>query len=263
MSFILYFLICLVAATLGAISGIGGGIIIKPIMDAISGMSISTINFLSSCMVLGMSVVSVCRNLCDNTKIDLKQGTLLAVGGATGGVVGKWLFDIVKSSFGNDCLVGTAQNLLMIILTLVVLMYALNKEKIHMLYVANPGACLLIGLGLGLISSFLGIGGGPINLMVLYYFFSMSTKTAALNSLYIILFSQSASLLTTYIQGKIPFFDPVIMAVMTAGGILGGFIGTVFNKKMSSHQVDILFRCIVILVIAISCYNLFSNAVLL
>ena len=37
---------------------------------------------------------------------------------------------------------------------------------------------------LGIISSFLGIGGGPINLVVLFFFFSMPTKIAAENSLY-------------------------------------------------------------------------------
>ncbi|MEI3183290.1 MAG: sulfite exporter TauE/SafE family protein [Lachnospiraceae bacterium] len=45
-------------------------------------------------------------------------------------------------------------------------------------------------------SSFLGIGGGPINLVVLLYFFSMDTKAAAQNSLYIILFSSDHQLFT-------------------------------------------------------------------
>ena len=57
-------------------------------------------------------------------------------------------------------------------------------------------------------SSFLGIGGGPINLVVLFYFFSMETKTAAQNSLYIILFSQITSLLTTLITHSVPEFTP-------------------------------------------------------
>ena len=254
------FLICFAATTLGAISGIGGGVIIKPVMDAISGMGISTISFLSSCTVLAMSVVSVLRSLGGDTRIDPKQGTLLAVGGAAGGVVGKWIFDAVKSSFGNDGLVGTVQSALMALLTLGVLVYVLNKDRIRTLRVTNPAASLLIGLGLGLVSSFLGIGGGPINLMVLYFFFSMDTKTAALHSLYIILFSQTASFLTTSIQGRIPSFDPLILAVMAVGGILGGFVGRAFSKKMSAHQVDILFRWMLALIAAISCYNLYGYA---
>ena len=49
-----------------------------------------------------------------------------------------------------------------------------------------------------------GIGGGPINLVVLYYFFSMDTKTVAANSLYVIFFSQLCNLLTTLLTNTVP-----------------------------------------------------------
>lgn len=260
MLYIFYFLICIAATTLGAISGIGGGVIIKPIMDAVSSMSVSTISFLSGCTVLAMSVVSVLRSWGGNTKIDPKRGTLLAVGGAVGGIVGKWIFDLVKSAFGSDGLVGTIQSILMIALTLGVLIYVLNRTRIHTLNVRNFAACLSIGLALGIMSSFLGIGGGPINLAVLYYFFSMDTKTAALNSLYIILFSQISSLGITVVQGKVPEFDILVLAVMAVGGILGGFVGRAFSRKMTDGHVDTLFRCMLVLITAISCYNLYRYA---
>lgn len=260
MLYVFYFLICIAATTLGAISGIGGGVIIKPVMDAVSGLSVSTISFLSGCTVLAMSVVSVLRSRGGDAKIEPKRGTLLAVGGAVGGIVGKWIFDFVKTAFGSDALVGTIQSILMIILTLGVLIYVLNKARIHTLNVQNPVACVCIGLALGIMSSFLGIGGGPINLAVLYFFFSMDTKTAALNSLYIILFSQIASFCTTVIQGKVPQFDILVLAVMAVGGILGGFVGRAFSRKMTGKQVDILFRCMLVLITAISCYNLYHYA---
>lgn len=256
MIYVFYFLVCIAATTLGAISGIGGGVIIKPVMDAVSGMSVSTISFLSGCTVLAMSVVSVVRSWGGDAKIDPQKGTLLAVGGAVGGIAGKWIFDFVKTAFGNDELVGTIQSLLMVILTLGVLIYVLNKSRINTLKVNQPVACACIGLILGILSSFLGIGGGPINLAVLYFFFSMDTKTAALNSLYIILFSQIASFCTTVIQGKTLEFDILVLIVMAVGGILGGFVGRAFSRKMTGRQVDILFRCMLVLIIAISCYNL-------
>ena len=129
MLYLFYFLICIAATTLGAISGIGGGVIIKPVMDAVSGLSVSTISFLSGCTVLAMSVVSVLRSRGGDAKIDPKKGTLLAIGGAVGGVSGKWIFDIVKSSFGNDGLVGTIQSILMVILTLGVLLIIVNMIR--------------------------------------------------------------------------------------------------------------------------------------
>lgn len=257
MQYLFYFLICITATTLGAISGIGGGVIIKPAMDAVSGLSVSAISFLSGCTVLAMSVVSVLQGRSSDAKIDPKKGTLLALGGAVGGVSGKAIFDVIKSAFGHDGLIGTIQSLLMVVLTLGVFVYVLNKARIRTRNVENPIACLSIGLTLGVMSSFLGIGGGPINLAVLYYFFSMDTKTAALNSLYIILFSQIASFCSTVFQGKMPHFNIVILVVMAAGGILGGFVGHAFSKKMHSSQVDTLFRWMLVMITAISCYNLY------
>lgn len=260
MTWLFYFLICLVATTLGAISGIGGGVIIKPVMDAVANMSVSAISFLSGCTVLGMSIVSVLRGRGGDARLDPRRGTWMALGGAVGGVAGKWIFDLIRGSFGNDRLVGMIQSAAMVVLTLGVLVYVLNKGKIRGLQVKNGGLCLAIGLGLGILSSFLGIGGGPINLAVLYFFFSMDTKTAALHSLYIILFSQSASFLTSVIGGSVPPFDPLILVVMVIGGVLGGFVGRAFSKKMSGKQVDRLFRGMLILITVMSCYNLLHYA---
>lgn len=256
MAWLLYFLICIGATTLGAISGIGGGVIIKPVMDAVANMNVSAISFLSGCTVLGMSIVSVLRGRGGDAKLDPRKGTWMALGGAIGGILGKWVFDAIRTSFGNDSLVGVIQSGIMFFLTLGVLAYVLNKNKIRTLRVKNSLICLEIGLGLGIVSSFLGIGGGPINLVVLYYFFSMNTKTAALHSLYVILFSQTASFLTTLAGGKVPEFDPWVLVVMVVGGVLGGFAGRWFSKKMSGAQVDRLFRGMLVLITAISCYNL-------
>lgn len=260
MDFLIYLFICVAATTLGAIAGIGGGVMIKPVLDAMGELSVSSISFLSGCTVLSMSVVSLIRSRCGDAKVDSRKGTLLAIGGAAGGVTGKYLFDIVKSGFGSEGLLGATQSVLMIVLTLGVLIYVLQKDRIKTLHIENPMACCLTGVILGILSSFLGIGGGPINLAVLYFYFSMDTKKAALNSIYIILFSQIASLTSTIIQGKVPEFSPAVLASMVAGGILGAVIGRSSSKKMSNRQVDILFRWMLVLIIGISCYNLYHYA---
>ena len=45
---IIYFLVGIIATTIGAISGIGGGVIIKPVLDTLGNYDISTISILSS-----------------------------------------------------------------------------------------------------------------------------------------------------------------------------------------------------------------------
>ena len=144
----------------------------------------------------------------------------------------------------------------MVVLTVGVLIYTVYNGRIHALKVENKAVCVLIGLVLGGVSAFLGIGGGPVNLVVLYYFFSMDSKTAALNSLYIILISQSASLLNTLMSGNVPEFQWSILITMVAGGILGGMIGRRVSKKMDNRGVDRLFRGLLVVIAGISFYNL-------
>ena len=261
MQFVLYFLVCLIATTVGAISGVGGGVVIKPVFDAVAGMSVSQVSFLSGCTVLAMTIVSLLRSR--GEKIELKRGTLLAVGGAVGGLLGKVVFDWVKSLTGNDGLVGVVQSVIMILLTAGVGVYMAFREKIRTKNVQNAALCVIIGLALGVMSAFLGIGGGPINLVVLYYFFSMDTKQAALHSIYVIFFSQAASFVSSLAMQNVPAFDPVTLVVMVVGGVAGGFLGRAFNKKMSVRQVDVLFSVLLAVITLISVYNLVHYASLL
>lgn len=254
MQILLSFLICLLATTIGGISGIGGGVIIKPVLDAFSGLPVNTVSFLSGCTVLAMTIASMLRSRGGAEKVELGRGTLLAIGAAAGGVLDKELFEWVLGAGGTA--VSVAQQVMMIVLTLGVLAYTLNRSRIVSRDVRSPAACASIGLVLGLLSAFLGIGGGPINLAVLYYFFSMDTKTAALNSLYIILFSQSASFLGTILRGTVPEFRWPVLIVMVIGGILGGILGRSISKKLSSSGVDRLFFWLLLVITAISCYNL-------
>ena len=46
---LLFFVVSLAASVVGAICGIGGGVIIKPTLDVFGWASASTISFLSGC----------------------------------------------------------------------------------------------------------------------------------------------------------------------------------------------------------------------
>ncbi len=252
----LTFLIALLASTVGAICGIGGGVVIKPVLDLLAVASVSAISFLSGCTVLSMSMYSVGKALvAGDSRVDQKIGMPLAIGAAAGGIAGKWLFGFVKALFDNPDAVGGVQALCLSVITAGTLFFTINKQKIPTRCVSGMGACLLIGMSLGLSSSFLGIGGGPINLVVLYYFFSMDAKTAAFNSLYIILFSQSTSLLAAVLGGSVPEFEWLTLILMVCGGILGGIAGRKINKHIDSKAVEKLFVGMMTVIIGISVFN--------
>ena len=241
-------LVSFFASVGGAICGIGGGVIIKPALDALNIASVSTISFLSGCTVLSMSCYSVGKALAaKESLVDFKTGTPLALGGAVGGIVGKSLFSALTAMFSQQS-VGICQSLCLAALTLMTICYTLNQRRIHTHHITNPVVCVLVGLVLGILSSFLGIGGGPINLVVLYYFFSMSTKVAAQNSLYIILISQITSLGTTLLTGAVPPFQWSWLILMVVGGISGGMVGRKINKRID-------FIGLMVIITLISLYN--------
>ena len=248
-------LVSFFASVGGAICGIGGGVIIKPALDALNIASVSTISFLSGCTVLSMSCYSVGKALAaKESLVDFKTGTPLALGGAVGGIVGKSLFSALTAMFSQQS-VGICQSLCLAALTLMTICYTLNQRRIHTHHITNPVVCVLVGLVLGILSSFLGIGGGPINLVVLYYFFSMSTKVAAQNSLYIILISQITSLGTTLLTGAVPPFQWSWLILMVVGGISGGMVGRKINKRIDDRQVERLFIGLMVIITLISLYN--------
>ncbi len=55
---LIYFVVIVLANTVGAISGMGGGVLIKPILDLIGVHSVAGISFYSTVAVFTMSIVS-------------------------------------------------------------------------------------------------------------------------------------------------------------------------------------------------------------
>ena len=240
--YLLFFIVSFFASLIGSICGIGGGVIIKPVLDATGLMNVSAISFLSGCTVLSMTAYCVIKSKCSKTcVIDARTSTILAVGAAVGGIIGKNIFQLIWETFADKNLVGLVQAVCLVTITVATLVYTISQGGIRTKKIRNVFLTAVIGMLLGVMSSFLGIGGGPINLVVLFYFFSMDIKTAAQNSLYIILFSQVMSLLTTLITKTVPDVPLVILGIMVAGGILGGAIGSKINMHIKPRYVSQLF----------------------
>ena len=257
------FAVALSTSIIGSTCGIGGGVIIKPVLDAMNIMSVSSISFLSGCTVLAMSMVSVTRSILGKqARINVRTTPFLGLGAAAGGVLGKILFSAIKAAAGNETLVGLIQAILLAIVTIGTFCYMRmnNAGKIRTLKLTSPLVSLVIGFTLGIISSFLGIGGGPMNLAVLAFFFSMDPKEATTNSLCVILISQTASLIQSFATNAIPQMELLPLILMCCGGILGGLLGQQINKKLTNQQVSKLFSLLMMIVIGVCLYNIFRFA---
>ena len=253
------FVICLIASGIGAVVGAGGGVIIKPLADALGLLPASTISFLSGTTVLAMSVSSLIRSRNNGVKLDTEISTPVAIGAALGGIAGNILFRMVKEASGNEAALKGIQSSALLVVLLFILIYICIKDRLASKHVHNRSAALAIGLVLGLIGAFLGIGGGPNNVAVLMFFFSMDAKEAAKNSIYVILFSQAASILFSIIMGTVPQFGILELLAMVCGGVGGALIGAAISKRINNSKVEFLMKLLILVVIGIAFINIITS----
>lgn len=249
-------IISFLASVVGAICGIGGGVIIKPIMDMLRISDTTTINFLSGWTVLAMSSYSVLHRKLSkqNSKMPV-VGKSLAYGAACGGIIGKMAFHALVSAFCSTA-VGQIQTVVLLILSIGILVYTTFRKRIKTHCIRSVPIAALVGMILGVFSAFLGIGGGPINIIVFSYLFSMDSKQAAECSLYVIMVSQATSLLFTLLGNSIPTCSFALLATIAAAGIAGGIVGRRVNMSIDENAISRLFLGVNCLIICICLRNL-------
>lgn len=253
------FLVAICATTLGALTGIGGGVIIKPILDLTGRFDASSASMLSSITVLSMAAVSVTQHIRKKTKIDFLTAIPLALGATVGGQLGGKGIKRLVAATGSNTQVTAAQNIILILLMTGVIFYMKNKERIGSLSLKGWLPAGFSGLFLGTTSAFLGIGGGPINVALILFLFSYSAKEAAVCSIITILFAQSAKVFPAVAAGEMVHYQLSALPLMICGGIAGGFIGTAFHKKISEKQVETLFRYAQIFVVVLCAVNIIRS----
>lgn len=255
---ILYFLIGLVASAFGAIAGIGGGVIIKPVLDFFGHYDVTTIGVLSAATVFSMASVSLMKAFFSNIKVQSKVAFILALSSIIGGIFGKMLFNYTVSSVSNLELVTIIQSIILTFLMFLIYIYYKNKHSIKTFHIYNSFFIMFVGFILGIIAAYLGIGGGPFNVAILTLGFSMSAKEASVNSIFIIFFSQLTSLLTTQVTTGFEQFNLAMLPYIIGGGILGGIIGSMFLVKINDENVERIFSIGTILILLLSLFNVFK-----
>ena len=250
------FILVFVSCCIGAVCGFGGGVVIKPVLDLVQYDSTQTVYFLSGCTVLSMSFYTVGVSFFRKEKsVKTAVSTPLAVGAIVGGMIGKEIFTYLLQTAPQAGTVKAVQAVVLIFLTVCCLLYILFKKHIRPLHTESLLTSCGIGIFLGTVSGFLGIGGGQFNLIVLYFFFGMNTKIAATNSLYIILLSKISNLLLQIFTHSVPAFEISSLLIMIAAGIFGGIISRAVNRRVTDKVVDGLLGGVLCAVIVICIFN--------
>lgn len=256
--FFMYFVVVLIATTVGALTGMGGGIILKPLMDMIGQYDAATIGILSSFTVLTMSCVSLIKQKKQQVKVDRTIALSLASGSIVGGYWGDVL--LTKSIYWlSNSIVVVAQNISLSFLLVVVICYIHFQHILPTLRARHFGVGFCVGILAGTISTFLGIGGGPINVAMLLFVFSVDIKQAVVNSLITIFFAQVAKLLSIVAAGSLTEYDLSALIAMLPAAIMGGWVGSKMNKQFSDKNIKLAFNSVQILVLLTCIRNIINN----
>ena len=252
----IYSILSFAAAVMGSITGMGSGVVMKPVLDIFGEYDVHTIGILSAFTVLGMSLVSVGKHVVWRTKLDGRIAIPLALGAVAGGFAGDSLLNLSMQSLYSDNVMKVVQNVLLAALLAVIFVYVLRRDKIRSLGISGLMPSCIAGVALGMVSSYLGIGGGPINVAVLMFVFSFDTKLAAVGSLVVIVFSQLSKLVSALMQGEFSHSDLHVLPFLIIAAIVGGFIGASLNRKMQEKTVAFLFNVMQVVVFLLCIANI-------
>lgn len=258
MNVLIYIVIVLSATMSGAITGLGGGVIIKPLFDLVGFHDASTIGFYSSVAVFTMCIVSIYKQVKNGFSFNIKVVILISMGSILGGLLGEKIFNLAISSLENNQVKAIQASLLGFTLILIIF-YTLNKHRIKHYNIDNKVTIIIVGFLLGTISIFLGIGGGPLNVAVMMLLFLCNMKEAAVYSIATIFFSQVSKLATIIVSGKITEFELGFIPFICVASIIGGFIGTGINQRLNNKSIEKFYNLLMILLLFISIYNIAYN----
>lgn len=180
---------------------------------------------------------------------------VIALSSITGGIIGKAIFNYTVESIQNSDLVTLIQAVIIASLMVLIFIFVKYKHVMKTFQLTNPAIIVGAGLALGVLASFLGIGGGPFNVAILTLLFSMKSKEAGLNSIFIIFFSQLSSIIYTASTSGFSEFDLSMLPYMIAGGVIGGFVGSRLVVKITDRTVDKIFLVGIIIIIGINLVN--------
>jgi len=253
MTGVIYAVVIFLACVLGAIVGLGGGVFIRPILDAIGHHTVMEISFFSSTAILTMAIVSTIKRIKDGMEIKVKMAVLISSGAIVGGMLGNILLQRLIYIMASESNVQIVQ----IIATVAVLLasiFVTLKKDLHF-QINNHGVLPFMGICLGIIGAFLGMGGGPLNVPLLMIFFGLPIKTATAYSIIIIFFTHSSRLVTLGVTDGFGGFDLSVLPFVIIAAAIGGFLGANLSRVFTEAIVKRLFICALVAVIGLNLFN--------
>jgi len=234
------------AGVLGSMIGLGGGIILVPVLTFLgfpstTAASNSLFGALSNAIA---STISYSRQKRIVYPLGIKLGLLSVPGTVLGALLSTDISpDIFKILFGFVLIISAV--------------YIFVRKKIETTEKTFSAQMMIFAVGAsffaGLISAFFGIGGGIIFVPLMVVGMGMAMKKAAPTSQLILLFSSLSGVITHSILGHPDFIQAGLLAI-------GSFIGGLVGARLSSDVKERYLQVIVSVVILIAAGKLFIDS---
>ncbi|MFW9930067.1 MAG: sulfite exporter TauE/SafE family protein [Candidatus Thorarchaeota archaeon] len=262
-----YFILALLAGIIGAIMGIGGGIIIVPALTLIFNIPIHYAIGASITAVVATSSTSASSYVKEGIS-NIRLGMFLESGTTFGALVGA----IITTAFASSDLLFVLFALLLVYASYSMITSAksteesqfaerndrmadilqlqghyfdkkINKEVNY--YVDRTPHMLGVSVGAGIASGLLGVGGGFIKVPALVKVSKVPIKAASATSNFMIGVTASTSALV-YLGRN--YIDPFIAGPVALGTLFGALIGVRLFKYIHGNTLKVAFGILLILI---------------
>jgi uncharacterized membrane protein YfcA len=224
----------LIGLSLG-LTGAGGSIITLPVLVYLADLPPKEAVGMSLIVVGVAALVGAVQRL-RSGEIHLKAVLMFAISGMVGATGGARLTPLVSG------------RLLMVIFAVLMLAVAINmlrgsKIEPSVEVECRPLRCLLAGLGVGVLTGFIGVGGGFLLMPALVKFAKLPLRVATGTSLAVISFNSAAGFLSHYGEAPPRWIMAFAFAGIAAAGVI---IGSGFAKRLPVARLRQVFAIMVI-----------------
>jgi len=232
----------LIGGFLSGLLGLGGGVILLPLMTLVGKVPFKLATGTTLIHVFLAALTGMFLHYREGM-VDFKAGFLLGGLGILGGLLGSLLSAWLSVRFLEVVF------LLVVALSMVLLFVPLKLKEMN--YVKGGFNKLLgsaIGFGVGILTGLLGVGGGFVMIPLMTYLLNIPFRITIGTSLLIILISSAGTLGAKYEVGHI---DLSIAAMVVSGGVMGAWVGASISRRVPVRFLRfILFSTLVVIFIA-------------
>ena len=255
---------------LSGMFGVGGGFLLTPFL-IFSGISAPIAVATGANQIVATSVSGALAQW-RRSNIDFRMGTVLIAGGVAGAFIGVLLLKVLREAGQAGLIISLTY--VALLGTIGTLMFAESIRAIRRARAGRPPSGrrpgqhnwvhglslkmrfprsrlyisaippLVIGWVVGLLTAFLGVGGGFIMVPAMIYLLRMPTNIVIGTSTFQIIF---VTAVVTILHASInDSLDVVLALMLAAGGVMGGQFGVRAGQKLRGEQLRALLALLVL-----------------